>query len=88
MIVSMKDIRRACDVLSEDKRKECIQEITSFFKDERDEDIGIIAAENLLNHFLQIVGFDLYNKGIDDAKNFLKIRFEDAEIDMDALLKK
>ncbi|MBP2030128.1 uncharacterized protein (DUF2164 family) [Methanohalophilus levihalophilus] len=84
----MTAVRRSYDVLSEEKRKKCIQEIISLFKDERDEDIGIIAAEDLLNSFLQIVGFDLYNKGIDDAKDFLKNRLEDAEIDIDALLKK
>ncbi len=84
----MAETRRAWDVLSEEMRKECIRDITSFFKKEHDEDIGIIAAENLLDHFLQIVGLDMYNKGVDDAKQFLKNRFEDAEIDMDVLLKK
>ncbi len=84
----MTEIKRNWDLISEEKRKESIEEIIYFFKNERDEEIGIIAAESILDHFLQIVGIQIYNKGIEDSIVFLKNRFESIEIDIGSLLKK
>ena len=84
----MEKTKRAWDLLPEEKKRKAVQEIINFFENERDEEIGIIAAENLLNHFLQEVGIDLYNKGVSDALKFIKTRFEDIELDMESLLKK
>ena len=75
-------------IISEEKRNEFINEIITFFKDERNEEIGIIAAENVLDYFLLIVGNHIYNKAVEDARSFLKDRFIDFEIDMESLLKK
>lgn len=52
----MTNIKRKWDLISEEYRKESIREIIDFFQTEMDEEIGIIAAENILNHFLQTVG--------------------------------
>jgi uncharacterized protein (DUF2164 family) len=76
------------NIVSEEKRNEYIRQIIDFFKNERSEEIGIIAAENLLDHFLESMGKDFYNKGVEDARNYLKDRFLDIEIDMESLLKK
>ena len=84
----MSKITRNWDLISEEKRKESIEEIINFFINNRDEEIGIIAAGDILDHFLQTVGIQIYNKGIEEAINFLRDRFESIEIDMDSLLKK
>jgi len=84
----MDEIKRNWDVLSKEKRKSCIEEIIQFFKDERNEKIGVIAGGNILDLFLQTAGKEIYNKGVDDSKNLLKRLFEDLEIDLDILLKK
>ncbi|MFW9881031.1 MAG: DUF2164 family protein [Candidatus Thorarchaeota archaeon] len=86
----MANIKRKWDFISKEYRKKCIREIIDFFQTEieMDEEIGIIAAGNILNHFLQTVGLHLYNKGVEDSIVFLKERFEDLELDMEALLKK
>jgi uncharacterized protein (DUF2164 family) len=84
----MAKIKRDWDLISDEKRKKSIGEIINFFKNERDEEIGMIAAESILDHFLQTVGVQLYNKGIEDSIHFLKERFDSIEIDMGALLKK
>jgi len=81
-------IKRNWDLISDEKRKQCIQGLIDFFKTERDEEIGLIAAENILNHFLQDIGIQLYNKGIEDSTTFLKERFENLELDMESMLKK
>lgn len=81
-------IKRNWDLISDEKRKQSIQEVIDFFKTERDEEIGMIAAENILDHFLQNVGKQLYNKGVEDSTSFLKERFESLELDMESMLKK
>ncbi len=84
----MKEIKRKWDILPKAKRKSLIEEIITFFKQERDENLGIIAAEDILDFFLQNMAEDIYNKGIEDSKKLLKERFEDLELDLDLLLNK
>jgi uncharacterized protein (DUF2164 family) len=84
----MEEIKRKGDILTKEKKRQVINEIINFFKSEREEDIGIIAAEKVLDFFLENVGLELYNKGIEDSKNFLKERIDDLELDMESLLKK
>ena len=84
----MDQIKRSWDVISNEKRSKFTDEFIQFFKEERGEQIGIIAAENLLDFFLQHLGMDIYNMGVEDAKTFFKKRFEDIEMDMDLHLKK
>ncbi len=84
----MNEIKRKWDLLPKEKRKICIDEIITFFKQKRDEEIGMIAAEDVLDFFLQNIGTDIYNKGVEDSKNLLKRQFEDLEVDLDLLLHK
>jgi len=86
IINNMARIKRKWDLISEEKRNESIEEIIEFFNNERNEKIGIIAAENILEHFLQTVGLEIYNKGIGDSIDYLNDRIEDIKLDMETLL--
>lgn len=55
----------------EEKRK-MIEEIQCFLSQEHDLDLGIIAAENVYDFFLEMLGDRIYNMGLDDAKKFYK----------------
>ncbi|MBU0707316.1 DUF2164 domain-containing protein [Patescibacteria group bacterium] len=81
-------VKRKWDLISEEEKQECIKELIGFFSTERDEEIGIIAAGNILDHFMKNIGIKLYNKGVDDSILFRKERFESLGIDMEAILKK
>ncbi len=72
--------------MSDEERKLVKEEMILFFENERDEKIGIIAAEEILNFFLESVGSKLYNKGIDDAKKALENRYEELKFDLDDLI--
>ena len=48
----------------------------------------MIAAQNILDHVLQTVGMNLYNKSVQNAIEFLSDRVEDMKIDMESLLRK
>jgi uncharacterized protein (DUF2164 family) len=71
--------------ISEESRAKCINEIVTFFKNERDEDIGIIAAGQVLDFFLQAIGEDIYKKAVGDCKKLIREKLEDLEVDLDIL---
>ena len=81
----MEEVKRKWDILSKEKRKSILEETITFFKEERDEEIGIIAAEKILDLFLQTLGGDIYNKGIEDSKNLVKNHLESLDLDLDSL---
>ena len=82
----MTGIKRKGDHLSDEVKKNTINELIYFFDKERDEEIGVIAAEQLLKFFLETVGPELYNKGILDAKKALQDRIDELNYDLDDLL--
>jgi len=84
----MTDIKRKWDTLSKERRESLIKEIISYFKTEKDEEIGVIAAEDLLDFFLEATYKDVYNKAIQDSKNTIKQSLENIDIDLDLLLNK
>ena len=84
----MTKVKRSWDLLTDEQRTEHIQEIIDFYHNERNEEIGIIAAGNILDHFLQTVGIVLYNKGVQEAIDFIEHRLDELKIDMGSLLKK
>lgn len=84
----MKNNPRDTSLLSQEQRTAAINSIIDYFSSERDEEIGIIAAEDMLDMFLETGGSLIYNKGIDDTKSFLKKRMEENELDLDLQLKK
>ncbi|MBU1018913.1 MAG: DUF2164 family protein [Patescibacteria group bacterium] len=84
----MKKVKRKWDMLSEEKRKACIEKTITFFSIEHDQELGVIAAESILDFFLQNAGEEIYNRGIENAKQLLKERFCDLEVELDLLLKK
>lgn len=83
----MANSKRKWDLLSEEKRRATVNEIIDFFLTDREQEIGIIAAEDLLDFFLESVGTELYNKGVEDAVDFLGERFESLQLDLEALKK-
>ena len=84
----MTKVKRACDLISDEKRRIIITDIINYFECERGEKFGVVAAEEILNFMLQTFGSDLYNKGVADSLDFLKERFNNLELDMNAILRK
>lgn len=82
------EVKRKGDLLSKEEKKKATEEIITFFKNQRDENIGIIAAGEILDFFLENRGLKMYNKGVEDSIAFLKNKLEDLELDMELLLRK
>ncbi len=71
--------------LDQNERRQLVDQIQEFFYEERDEEIGIIAAEEVLEFFLNNLGALFYNKGLDDARSFFNRKMGDLDIDYDML---
>lgn len=82
----MNQIKRSWERLTDEEKEAAKQELIFFFENERDEKIGVIAAGEILNFFLESVGGKIYNKGITDAKKALEHRMEELNYDLDDLL--
>ena len=84
----MLSTKKPWDLLTEEQRNSAIKDIIDFYETEKDEQIGIIAAGELLDIFLQTAGIFLYNKGVEDSKDLLRSKIEELTIDIEATLKK
>lgn len=82
----MSKIKRTWERLTDEEKNLAKEELILFFENERDEKIGIIAAEEIINFFLQSVGSKLYNKGVTDAKKTIENRIEELNFDLDDLI--
>lgn len=75
-------------LLSEEQHKAAIDSIINYFATEREEEIGIIAAEEILEFFLDEIGKGIYNKGVEDAKDFVNKKFEELNTELEISVKK
>ncbi|NLY49214.1 MAG: DUF2164 domain-containing protein [Clostridiales bacterium] len=77
---------RAVNLTNEEKNR-LIQDIIYYFETERDEKLGIIGSEKILDFFIDTLGTAIYNKALDDAKLWFNKRMEDMEADFYTLYK-
>lgn len=85
----MPPTKRKSDLfLTDEQKQNCLQALVTYFNQERDEKIGLVAAEKILDFILQETGEHIYNKAIFDAQKLLKKRFEDLDLDLELLINK
>jgi uncharacterized protein (DUF2164 family) len=63
--------------LSKEKRDEMISAIKHYFLNERDEDLGDLAAGLILEFFLEKLAPEIYNQGVFDSYKFMGDKIED-----------
>lgn len=84
----MGGVQKQWDYLNEEQQRTAIAEIIAFFQNERDEEIGEVAAREILDMFLERIGGAVYNRALEDAKEHLGKKFEDVLVDIDITLRK
>jgi uncharacterized protein (DUF2164 family) len=65
-----------------------ISEIQRFFYEERNEEIGLLAAENAFEFFKNHLGPHFYNEAIKDARQLTEQKMASMEEDLFSLEKK
>lgn len=63
--------------ISKEKREQMINSIKEYFYNEREEEIGDLAASMILNFITEELGPEYYNQGVIDAYNYMTDRVED-----------
>lgn len=71
--------------LTQEEKQQFIGAIQYFFLKERDETLGLIASESILDFFLETMGSTLYNKALDDSKRWFSERMNEVEYAFDDL---
>ncbi|EJP6471646.1 DUF2164 domain-containing protein [Clostridium botulinum] len=63
--------------IDKNKKNVMIESIKEYFYNERDEEIGDLAADMILDFFLEKLAPEIYNKGVYDAYEYSLERIED-----------
>lgn len=67
--------------LSKDEKKFLIADVKDFFQKEFDEELGDLRAEIVLDFILNKIGPVIYNRGVNDSRNWFREKFEDLDAD-------
>ena len=65
--------------ISKEQRKEAVGEIIAYFLQERDEQIGDLAAGFMLDFILEKIGPYVYNQAVADIQKYCSEKVEDMD---------
>jgi uncharacterized protein (DUF2164 family) len=68
--------------LSKDTRAQAVASIERWFRENRDEPIGNLAAGALLSFFLEEIGPTIYNRAVADVQERLTARIAELDIEV------
>ena len=68
--------------LSKEDRQQAIASIERYFREERDEKIGNLAAGALLGYFLEEIGPIAYNRGVADTQERIQARVSEVDFEV------
>ncbi len=63
--------------LSKEQRKRAVQDIREYFASEKDEEMGNLAAEIMLDFIIEKIGPYIYNQAITDAQKYMSDKIDD-----------
>ena len=63
--------------LTKEKRAEMISSIKSYFSNEREEELGELAASLILDFIIEELAPEFYNQGVYDSYAYMSDRLED-----------
>jgi len=63
--------------VTKEEKKKLIEEIKVYFASERDEDIGDLQGELILDFILDKIAPSIYNQGIIDMKRYMEEKIDD-----------
>jgi len=63
--------------ISKEKKAKMIDDIQKYFLEERDEDLGDLASDMVLDFFIENLAPEFYNQGVQDAYSYMRDKIED-----------
>ena len=74
-------------IISPEKQEILKQEIIDYFSAEHDINIGVIAAEEIIDFLLKKVNTEIYNQAIEDSQKVIRQGVENLIVNVDSLTK-
>lgn len=68
--------------ISKEDRAQAVASVERYFRENMEEKIGNMAANDLLVFFLEEVGPSIYNKGVSDAQERLQVRVSELDFEV------
>lgn len=65
------------DCISKKQKEEMISKLQTYFLKERDEELGHLSAELMLDFLIDTMGPHFYNKGLEDAQRYMIERVDE-----------
>lgn len=78
-------MNRKFNSVSKETEKKCINEIITRIEEIEGGDVGIIAAQDIIEIVTQNLGPEIYNNALNDAKNLMQGKFTDIETEISLL---
>lgn len=78
-------MKRKWDSDNEELQRTVINEVITRIEEIGDSPVGIIAAQDIIDIVTERLAPEIYNKGVQDAKKLVVSKFDDMQIDIDAL---
>ena len=63
--------------LSKEQKKKVIEDIKHYFASERDEEIGDLAGEIMLDFIIEKIAPYFYNKAVEDIQKYMSEKIDD-----------
>lgn len=68
--------------LDDDRRSQLVSGLQGFWLTEFDDELSAFRAEQLLDHVLDLLGAQIYNQAVQDARAWMLRKLEDLEGDV------
>ena len=82
-------LNRKWDIEDTELNKKCIDEVISRVEElENSDEVGIIAAQDIIDIVTENLAPVFYNQGVEDARKTVQDKIQDIEVDLDVLKQK
>lgn len=78
-------MNRKWDIVSDAASKKCIEEVIASVQEIESSQVGIIAAQDIIDIVTENLAPEIYNAGVRDARKAVQERFQDIELDLTML---
>lgn len=68
--------------LAPDRRIRTISLLRTFYLEELDEDLSEFRADQLLDFVLEVIGPQIYNQAVQDARGYMQLKLDDLDGDV------
>ena len=68
--------------LAPDRRTRAISHLKTFYLEQFDEDLSDFRADQLLDFTLEVIGPQIYNQAVQDARGYMQLKLDDLDGDV------